>query len=88
MAAAGLLVERVSVTGPDAFKFPSADLAVASWRQLGLVSLLLKGVPEQRKAVAQEEFEQNLRRDFARHAPREWAITGFAESVVTRKPGG
>ena len=87
VAAAGLLVERVSVTGPDAWGFPSADLAVASWRQLGLVSLLLKGVPEQRKAVAQEEFEHNLRRDFARYAPDEWAITGFAESVVTRKPG-
>ena len=87
MTAAGLLVERVSVTGPDAWGFPSADLAVASWRQLGLVSLLMKGVREQRKAVAQEEFEQNLRRDFARYAPEEWAITGFAESVVTRKPG-
>lgn len=85
-ASAGLRVERVSETGPDRWAFPSADLAVRMWRQLGLIPLLLSGVADERRAAVQAEFEHRLRAAFARHEREDWTITGFWDNVVGRKP--
>ena len=87
VATAGLEVERVAETGPELGEFRSAELAVAFWRQLGLVSLLLKGASEARRAVVQDEFERRVREDFDRYPLQEWTISTFWDNVVGRKPG-
>ena len=74
-------------TGPDRWEFPSADLAAASWRQPGLIPLLLRGVPDERRQAAQQEFESRLLVEFPLHPEDEWSITGFWDDVVARKPG-
>ena len=84
---AGLQVQRVSETGPDAWESPSAEIAVMGWRQLGLVPLLLRGIPQGRIAALQAEFENKLRADFDRYPRQDWTITGFCDNVVARKPG-
>ena len=87
VTAAGFQVERVSETGPDQWAFPSAELAVASWRQLGLVRLLLKGVPDERHAAVQEEVDRRLRAYFTRYPREDWTLAGYVDNVVARKPG-
>ena len=84
---AGLRVDRVSETGPDTWESPSAEIAVTGWRQLGLVPLLLRGVPQGGVAALQAEFEDKLRADFDRFPRQDWTITGFWDNVVARKPG-
>ena len=87
MMSAGLRVERMVEIGPDLWEFPSGDLAVAIWTQLGLVRLLLRGVPAERHAAAEEEFNRNLREMFPRHPRQAWTIAGLADYAVARKPG-
>ncbi len=87
LAAAGLTVERTQEGGPDRWAYPSADLAVATCRQLGLVSLLLRGVPAERHAGMQEEFDRRVRVNFSRYPRDEWAITTLWDNVVARKAG-
>ncbi len=86
MASVGLQVEREAEMGPDEVAFPAADLAIETMRQLGLVRLLLAGVPEERCAVAQEEFEKRLRAAFPLHPREAWTARVFFDSAVARKP--
>lgn len=88
MAAAGLRMERSRVVGPLTLEFPSADLAVGLWRQVGLVRLLLRGHGGERVAQVEEEFERRIRENFLRHPSAEWSITdGRLVSVVSQRPG-
>lgn len=83
----GLRIERCRRSGPAHFDFPHMDIAVAFWRQNGLVPLLLGGVPANRQAAVQEAFEARLRDAFGRTAPEERTIAGDIMNVVARKPG-
>ena len=87
VASTGLQLERVSETGPEKWEFPSAELAVAMWRQLGLIPLLLKGVADARRTAVQEEFERKLRTNFERYPRQEWTILAMWDNVAARKPG-
>ncbi len=84
---AGLSVERSVTIGPHVLEFPSAELAVGFWRQVGLVRLLLRGHGGDRLAHVQEEFERRVRAGFAYHPPAAWSILdGRLVSVVARRP--
>ncbi len=88
MAAAGLSVERSRVVGPHTIEFPSADLAVAVWRQIGLVRLLLRGHGGEHLAQTEEDFERRVREGFRRRPAADWSITdGRFVSVVARRSG-
>jgi diguanylate cyclase (GGDEF)-like protein len=87
VGAAGLHLERVTEVGPDAWGCPSLDIALAGWRQLSLIPLLLKGIPDRNAAVVQEEFEARLRETFDRYPPSAWSLKGCSDYVVARKPG-
>ena len=87
VASAGLCLERASEVGPDAWECPSLDIALAGWRQLSLIPLLLKGIPDQQTASVQEEFEARLRAAFDRYPRGDWTLTGWSDFVVARKPG-
>ena len=87
VGSAGLRVDRVAEAGPDTWECPSLDIAVAGWRQLSLVPVLLKGLPDRRAAAVQEEFETRLRETFDRYPRTDWALTGWSDYVVARKPG-
>jgi diguanylate cyclase (GGDEF)-like protein len=85
--ASGLQMERHRRPGPNYFDFPHMDIAVAFWRQNGLVPLLLRGVPPERHAQVQEAFDSRLRDAFIRTAPEERRIGAEFMDVVARKPG-
>ena len=87
VASAGLRLERASEVGPDAWECPSLDIALAGWRQLSLVPVLLKAVPARRAAAVQEEFETRLRETFDRYPRAAWTLKGWSDYVVARKPG-
>ncbi len=83
----GLHIERSVVLGPEHGDFPHLDLALAFFRQTGLVPTLLPGVPADRQAVVQEAFEAGLRAAFAVTSAEERRIEGELMSLMARKPG-
>ncbi len=83
----GLRIERSVVLGPEHGDFPHLELALAFFRQTGLVPTLLPGVPADRLAVVQESFEAGMRAAFAGASAEERRIDVELMSLVARKPG-
>ena len=83
----GLQIERSAVSGRDHVDFPHVEIPLVTWRQIGLVPLLLREVPADRQAIVQEAFEAGLREAFGRTSAEERRIEGELMSMVARKPG-
>ena len=64
VAQAGLRIERLVEGESEDVDFPSAEVAVAAWRLVGLVPLLLRGTPPEDCAGLQAQFEDRLRQAF------------------------
>ncbi len=71
LAEAGLHVERHATVGPEEIVLPNADTALAVWRQVGLVPLLLRDVAVQWHDAVQTAFEERLRSAFQHASPAE-----------------
>ena len=81
----GLEIEQSVVFGPEHLDFPHLDLALAFFRQTGLVPTLLPGVPADRQAVAQAAFEAGMRAAFGGISAEERRIDVGGMNVVARK---
>lgn len=86
MTTAGLRVERAQQVGPELWQFPSVELGIALWRQLGLIPLMLREVPASRHPAVQEAFEHRFRALFSGRPRESWAIPTLLDSVVAAKP--
>jgi len=64
VAAAGLEPEREVLGEPEEVTYPAAEMAVAAWRQVGLIPLLMRGTPEERYPALQAAFDERLRSEF------------------------
>ena len=86
MTTAGLRVERAQQVGPELWQFPSVELGIALWRQLGLIPLMLREVPASRHPAVQEAFEHRFSALFSGRPRESWAIPTLLDSVVAAKP--
>ncbi len=86
MKAQGLMVQRVETLEGDAWAPPSAEEAVRTWHQMGLVRLLLRGVPPEGHQQLEDAFGQRLRAAMARRPPQEWVIRAQTENLVACRP--
>lgn len=86
MKDAGLNVECEEVSGPDTWAPPSPEEAVRTWHQMGLVRLLLRGVPPAQHQRLEDAFEQRLAAGMARRPPADWEIHARVEQVRARRP--
>jgi len=87
LADGGLRLERSRIVGPEPWEFPDIDLALPLTRQIGLVSLLLRGVPAERHDAVRLEVEDRMRTAFARTTPAERFADVQWMDVVACRPG-
>ncbi len=79
-AAANLALDNLRVSAPEAFVFPSPEVAVGFTRQNQMIPLLLRGVPPERQRAVTEAFERRLREASARLGP---AGTAFSMPLIS-----
>jgi diguanylate cyclase (GGDEF)-like protein len=82
---AGLRLERERILGPDRMDFPNVEIALASWRQIALVRLILREVPAARCAELEAAFEARVRTLFPQSTPEERALSAQWIELVARK---
>ena len=87
MTAAGLSVERQELSDVDTWAPPSPEEAVRTWHQMGLVRLLLRGVPPAQHGRLEDLVEQRLAEGMARRPTGGWELRTRMEHVLARRPG-
>jgi diguanylate cyclase (GGDEF)-like protein len=85
-AGAGLRLERVAYGAPQETTYPTAEIAIGFTRQIAMIRLLARGLPEGQVSALQAAFEDRLRANFRSATAAERSLRPSGVSVVARRP--